>query len=122
MRAYFACMESTHEGDDRSDIERLEARIDELEATIESCRKFVLAGRIAVAAGAVVLIAILIGGIRFEPAVMGIAAAAVLGGIVVVGSNRSTAKEASGELTALEATRVRLIGQLDLRIVSDRDH
>jgi hypothetical protein len=45
----------------------------------------------------------------------------VLGGIVAAGSNRSTAKEALRELTVLEAKRATLIGQLDLRIVPDRD-
>jgi hypothetical protein len=50
-------------------------QIDELEATIESCRKFILAGRIAVASGGVVLFAMLVGGIQFNPSVMGIAGA-----------------------------------------------
>ena len=59
--------------------------------------------------------------IQFNPAVMGIAAAVVLGGIVAAGSNRSTAKEAAHELTALEAKRATLIGQLELRLVPDRD-
>jgi hypothetical protein len=109
-------------GDDHhSEIVRLEAQIDELEATIESCRKFILAGRIAVASGGVGLFAMLVGGIQFDPSVMGIAGAAVLGGIVAVGSNRSTAKEALRELTALDAKRAALIEQLDLRIVPDRD-
>jgi hypothetical protein len=94
---------------------------DELKATIESCRKFILAGRIAVASGSAVLITILVGAIQFDPSVMGVAAAAVLGGIVAVGSNRSTAKEALRELTALEAEQATLIGQLDLRIVPNRD-
>jgi len=40
---------------------------------------------------------------------------------VAVGSNRSTAKEALRELTALDAKRTALIEQLDLRIVPDRD-
>jgi hypothetical protein len=53
---------------------------------------------------------------------MGLAVAAVLGGIVAVGSNRSTAKEALNELTVLEARRAMLIGQLELRIVPARDH
>jgi hypothetical protein len=93
-------------GDDHhSEIVRPEAQIDELEATIESCRKFILAGRIAVASGGLLLIAMLVGGIQFNPSVMGIAGTAVLGGIVAVGSNRSTAKEALRELTALEAKR-----------------
>ena|SRR5436190_23333864 len=110
-------MATMNEGNHRSEIERLEAEIDELAARIENCRKFILAGQIAVAGGSVVLIAILIGGIEFNPSVVGLAGAAVLGGIVAAGSNRSTAKEAAHELTAIEAKRVAFIGQLDLRLV-----
>jgi hypothetical protein len=110
-----------NDGSYREEIVRLEAQIDETEATIESCRKFILAGRIAAASGGVVLIAMFVGGIQFNPSVMGIAGAAVLGGIVAVGSNRSTSKEALHELTALEAQRATLIEQLDLRIIPDRD-
>ena len=80
-----------------------------------------MAGRIAGAAGGMALITTLVGGIQFNPSVVGIAAAAVLGGIVAAGSNRSTAKEAAHEISALEARRATLIGQLNLRIVPDRD-
>jgi hypothetical protein len=52
---------------------------------------------------------------------MAVAIAAVLGGIVAAGSNRSTSRAATDELTALEAKRSTLIGQLELRFVSDRD-
>jgi hypothetical protein len=114
-------MATMNADDHRNEIVRLEAQIDEREATIESCRKFILAGRIAVAGGGVILIAILIGGIQFNPLVMGIAGAAVLGGIVAAGSNHSTAREAKNELNALEAKRAALIGQLDLRLVDDRE-
>jgi citrate lyase beta subunit len=63
---------ATMNGDDhRSEIVRLEEQIDELEATIESCRKFILAGRIAVASGGVILIAMMVGGIQFNSSVMG---------------------------------------------------
>jgi hypothetical protein len=113
-------MTTKNEGDHRNEIERLEAYIDELEARIESCRKFILTGQIAVASGAIVLIAIVTGVIRFEPAPMALAIAAVLGGIVVAGSNRSTAKEATHELMAAETKRTALIGQLDLRVVDNR--
>jgi hypothetical protein len=82
-----------NDSDHRDEIVRLEAQIDELAARIESCRKFILAGRIAVAGGGLVLIAMLVGAIQFDPSVM--AVAAVLGGIVAAGSNRSTAKEAT---------------------------
>jgi hypothetical protein len=102
-------MTTLNEGHHRNKILRLESDIDELEARIESCRKFILAGQIAVAGGAIVLIVL-----------MALAIAAVLGGIVVAGSNRSTAKEATHELTAAEAERAALIGQLTLRLVHDR--
>jgi hypothetical protein len=108
-------------GDHHDEIERLEALIDELAARIESCRKFILAGRIAVVCGGVVLIAMLVSAIQFDPSVMTVAAGAVLGGIVTVGSNRSTAKEATNELNAAEAERAALIGQMDLRIVPEHD-
>jgi hypothetical protein len=52
---------------------------------------------------------------------MVVAVAAVLGGIVAAGSNHSTAKEAMHELIAAEAKRTALIGQIDLRLVSNRD-
>ena len=107
--------------DQRSEIVRLEAQIDRLEATIESCRKFILAGRIAIASGSGILILLLLGVLQINPSVMAVAIAAVLGGIVAVGSNRSTARAATDELTALEAKQSTLIGQLELRSVSDRD-
>jgi hypothetical protein len=106
--------------DDRDKIVRLEAQIDELAARIESCRKFILVGRIAATSGGVVLIAILLGAVQLDPSVMALAVAAVLGGIVTAGSNRSTAKEAAHELTAAEAKRTALIEQLDLQLVPHR--
>ena len=110
-----------NDSDHRDEIVRLEAQIDELAARIESCRKFILAGRIAVAGGGLVLIAMLVGAIQFDPSVMAVAVAAVLGGIVAAGSNRSTAKEATHQLTLAEAKRTALIGQIDLRLVPNRD-
>jgi hypothetical protein len=61
-----------------------------------------VAGRIAVAGGGVVLVAI--GAIRFDPSVMGGAVAAVLAGIVAGGSNRSTAKEATHRRAVADTT------------------
>jgi len=71
--------------------------------------------------GCAVLIAMLIGAIQFDPAVIGVVVTAVLGGIVAAGSNRSTAKEAMHELTLAEAKQTALIGQIDLRLVPNRD-
>jgi cob(I)alamin adenosyltransferase len=50
--------------DPREEIVRLEERIEQLAAKIESCRKFILASRIAVAGGGLVLTAMLVGRTR----------------------------------------------------------
>jgi hypothetical protein len=109
-----------NDGDPHDEIERLEAQIEELSAKLESCHKFILAGRIAVAGGAILLVALLLGAILFDLQLMMIAMAALLGGIVMWGSNSSTAKEAASELAAAEANRKTLIGLIDLRVVAER--
>jgi hypothetical protein len=106
--------------DPHKEIERLEAQIEVLAARIENCRKFIMAGRIAAAIGGVLLVALLLGVIRFDLQLMMLAMAALLGGIVVWGSNGSTANEAANELAAAEANRKALIGLIDLRVVAER--
>jgi hypothetical protein len=103
----------------RDQIVRLEAQEEELAARIESCRKFILAGWVVIASGSLVLFAMLFGLIGSDPSFLGLAVAAVLGGIVAAGSNRSTAKEATMELSATEAKRAELITRLNLRVVPD---
>jgi hypothetical protein len=103
--------------DPRDEIERLEARIEELAGVIENCRKFILVSRASVALGSLLLLAGMVGAIRFDPVVLTTAIVAVLGGIVMLGSNRSTSKEATTQLVATEARRAVLIGQIDLRVV-----
>ena len=104
-------------GDPRDEIVRLEAHIEQLAAKIESCRKFILASRIATWGGGIILVAMLIGALRPDPATMAGAAAALLGGIVAWGSNNSTAKEAGKEMAAAEARRAALIEAMDLRAI-----
>ncbi len=106
--------------DPREDIERLEAQIDELAAKLASCRKFILVSQIAIVAGAALLVALLLGVIRFDATEMLAAIAALLGGIVGWGSNRSTAQEAAAELAVAEADRKALIGTIDLHVVTER--
>jgi hypothetical protein len=103
--------------DPHDEIVRLEAEIEELAAKIEGCRKFILAGRIAIAGGGIVLIAMLFGVIRPDLTWLAGGMAAILGGIVIFGSNNSTAKEAANELAKAEAARAALIGGIDLRVV-----
>ena len=107
------------EDDAREEIAQLEARIEELADVVESCRKVVLASKAAIAAGALLLVAVAIGLIRFDPLSMIAAVAAVLGGIVLFGSNSSTSKQATAELRAAEARRAELIDTMELRPVGD---
>ena len=59
----------------------LEEHIEELHAKIESCQKFILASGIAVVGGGIVLVAMLVGAIRFDLGTMAAAVAAFLGGL-----------------------------------------
>src|SRR5262249_21271111 len=99
-------------------IVRIEEQIEELAAKIESCRKFILASRIAVAGGGFVLAAMLVGVIRSDLGLMAAAVSLLLGGIVVWGSNSSTAKVRANEIAAAESKRAALIEHINPRVVS----
>ena len=107
-------MDDHKSGDPHDEVVRLEERIEDLAEKIESCRKFIFASRIAVAGGVLVFSGMLFGAIRFDPGIMAAAVAALLGGIAVWGSNRSTAKQAAKELALAESDRSVLIGNMAL--------
>jgi hypothetical protein len=113
-----ANQENLDNGDPHEEIVRLEEHIDELAAKIESCRKFILSSRIAVASGVLLLAGMLFGAILSDLGVMAAAVSLLLGGIVVWGSNTSTAKEAAKELAAAESQRTALIEQINPRVIS----
>jgi hypothetical protein len=113
-----AYREDLENGDPHEEIVRLEEHIEELAAKIESCRKFMLASRIAVAGGGLVLAAMLVGVIRSDLGLLAAAVSLLLGGIVVWGSNSSTAKEATKELAAAESERAALIEHINPRVIS----
>jgi hypothetical protein len=107
--------------DPREEIARLEDRIERLAARIESCRKFIVASRFAVTLGGIILLAMILQLMQFDPLVMSASIVAVLGGIVLSGSNRSTAQEAEAQMAQAEGARAALIGQIDLQVVGGRD-
>ena len=104
--------------DPHEEIVRLEEHVEELVAKIESCRKFILASRIAAAGGGLLLAGMLFDAIRSDLGLMAAAVSLLLGGIVGWGSNSSTAKEATKELAAAESERAALIEQINPRVVS----
>jgi hypothetical protein len=101
----------------RDEIARLETRIDELREALDSCRKFILAARVAITAGTLWALAVIVGAIGFEPTAVIAAIAAIIGGTVVYGSNTATQKEISAAMSEAEARRSALIGSLELRVV-----
>ena len=106
--------------DDLADeISLLEAEIERLVRVAEGCRKLVLVSRVAIAIGGVVLITSFAGLIRFDQLIMVVSIVAVLGGIVGLGSNNTTLRQALADGTEAEALRSELIGRIDLKVVTD---
>jgi len=104
--------------DPDNEIARLEDRIEQLAAELEKCRKYSLAARAMLIFGGVLLLALVLGVIRFDGLAMAASIAAILGGIVLWGSNSSTAKEATAQLAEAEAERNALIDRIELREVT----
>ena len=100
-------------------IARLEIRIEDLAETIERCRKAILIAKIVLVLGAIVIITMMLGLIRFDPVGVLAAITGVIGGTVVFGSNTSTLEQTSAALKAAEAERVELIGRIDLQVVGE---
>jgi hypothetical protein len=109
--------ELTPSADPREEIARLEEHIEVLEARLESCRKFAAASRFAMALGAVLLLGLAFGIIPFDELALIGGMASGLGGVVMLGSNNSTAKATAAELAEAEASRAALIGSISLRVV-----
>jgi hypothetical protein len=105
---------SSMTGDPRDQIALLEGRIETLADSIERCGKFALAAKILVIAGAAWFALLLVSVVAFDPTLFVAAMAAILGGIVLAGSNATTRAQAEADLKTAEAMRADLIEQLEL--------
>ena len=110
------------EDDPREEISMIEARLEDLAEVAERCRKIILASKAAIAAGAVLLLAMMLGLLGSNQIVAIGAMAAVLGGIVSLGSNVSTLRQTTAAISAAELLRSDLISRIDLRVVGDGTH
>lgn len=99
------------------DIALVEARIEKLTESIERCRKIALAAKIMAGAGAAWTALALLGIVDFTPSLFIIGLAAMIGGAVLLGSNKTTWTQMEAAKRASEALRAEMIGRLDLRMV-----
>lgn len=101
------------------EIAEIEARIEELSESAERCRKFILASKAAIAAGAVLLLGTILGLVGADQVAALGSIAVLLGGIVLLGSNVSTLRQIEGVISAAERRRSDLISRIGLRVVGD---
>lgn len=101
------------------EIGRLEAQIEALAQSIERCRKISIAAKLAIAGGLAWFVLAFLWILPFEPTPLLAALAAVLGGIVLLGSNATTWDQTEAALREAETARAILIGTMELRVVSD---
>jgi len=109
----------TEDDDPTDEIADIEARIEALAEEAERSRKFILASKAAIGGGVVLLLVAMLGlfGTGVTSALGSIAL--LLGGIVSLGSNVSTLRQKEAFISAAEARRSALIGEIDLHVVRD---
>ena len=101
------------------DIARIEERIESLRDSIARCRKLSVAAKLMIGAGAAWIALTLFLLIPYLPSMLFGSLAAMIGGIVLLGSNSTTWSETEAALAASEAMRAEWIGRQDMRLVGD---
>ena len=107
------------EDDPTDEISLIEERLEELAEDAERCRKIILVSKAVIAGGGALLVVMVLGLFgSSQVAALG-SIAAVLGGIVSLGSNVSTLRQTTDAIGAAEALRSDLISRIDLQVVGD---
>lgn len=102
-----------------SEIAQLEERIEAMRDAIARCDKLAWAARIAIGGGGLWFVLMLLSILMFTPAGFAGAMAALLGGFVLAGSNKTTREQTEEALQAAEARRRALIDSMRLRLIEE---
>lgn len=114
---------STMDRDATDQTQRLEAQFEEIDRQIdalvrraESCRKAMILSRAVILIGTLFLVLMFFATARsYTPALSIIAFAAIIGGTVWLGSNRTTRDETVGELNDLAKQKEKLFDEVAVR-------
>jgi hypothetical protein len=101
-------------------IARIEVQLEELAEVSERCRKIILVSKVAIAGGVALPLLMMLGLFGSYQVVAIGSIAAVLGGIVSLGSNVGTLQQTIAAISAAEALRSNLISKIDLRVVDGK--
>jgi len=104
-----------------SEIAMLEERIEELRQALARCDKIALAARIAIAGGALWFGLVIVTVLPFSATGFTGALASLLGGVVLLGSNKTTRDQTEVMLHEVEDRRRELIDSMRLRLVESPD-
>jgi hypothetical protein len=107
------------EEDPSDKISRIEAQLEELAEVAERCRKIIMVSKAAIAVGVALPLLMMLGLFSSSQVALG-SIAAVLGGIVSLGSNSSTLQQTTAAVSAAEKLRSDLIGTIDFHVVGGR--
>jgi hypothetical protein len=108
-----------NEDEMREQISCLEVEIEERAEALARCGRIAVLAKAAIAVGGLLILAMMLGAMWFDPMTMIGAIAAVIGGTVLFGSNRRTAQDFAAAMTAAERRRAELIGRVNLRLVGE---
>jgi hypothetical protein len=101
-------------------IERLEIQIEELREAIQRSRRYIIAGRAGAVIGPALLACLMVGLLDFTPVRMIVGIALGIGGVVLMGSSRSSTEQLELALKRTEAERIAAIDALELVQLGDR--
>jgi len=103
------------------EIEQLEIRIEQLKDAIARSRRLRLVGVTSAVIGPGLIAAFILGVLDYSPTRVIVAFALAIGGMVLMGSSRSSTEELEHALLKAETARIAAIDALDLLPIDERN-